>query len=132
AMAHVSWKSHHNGARNPKAHIRIEVPLEAMIEAPIIADPIGLYDCCGVSDGAACAIVTTPELARSLGKRDVVVLKALQLAASNGYEVAWHEWDYSYIRTTRIAARRAYEEAGITRPREQLDLIEVHDCFSIT
>jgi acetyl-CoA C-acetyltransferase len=86
-----------------------------------------------VSDGAACAIVTTPEIARALGKKDLVTVKALQIAASNGWELqAGGGWNGSYFHTTRIAARRAYAEAGITRPREQISLTEVHDCFSIT
>ena len=72
AMAHVSWKSHENGSRNPKAHLRNRVTEEQILAAPTIAYPLGTYDCCGVSDGAACAIVTTPAIARELGKRDLV------------------------------------------------------------
>lgn len=132
AMAHVSWKSHRNGALNPKAHLRNEVPMERILKAPIIADPLGLFDCCGVSDGCACAIVTTPAIARSLGKKDVVTIKALQLANSNGVEAGHKSWDGSYLLTTRVAARRAYEEAGIKNPRGELSMLEVHDCFSIT
>ena len=132
AMAHVSVKSHANGARNPKAHLRNAITAEQAINAPMIAAPLGLFDCCGVSDGAACAIVTTPEIARSLGKRDLVTVKALQLATSNGWELQGAGWNGSYFHTTRVAASRAYQEAGITRPREQLSLLEVHDCFSIT
>lgn len=132
AMAHVSWKSHRNGARNPKAHLRKAVAFETVLEAPLIADPLGLFDCCGVSDGAACALVTTPERARALGKRPFVTIKALQLAATGGYETTGNRWDGSYVRTTQIAAKRAYGEAGIANPREQLDFMEVHDCFSIT
>lgn len=132
AIAHVSVKSHDNGARNPKAHLRNRVTMEQVIGAPIVAEPLGLYDCCGVSDGSACAIVTTPEIARALGKKDLVSVKALQLAVSNGIEAQHNSWDGSYFATTRIAARRAYEEAGIADPRRQLSLIEVHDCFSVT
>jgi acetyl-CoA C-acetyltransferase len=132
AMAHVSWKSHENGARNPKAHLRNRITEEQVLAAPQIAYPLGVLDCCGVSDGAACAIVTTPEIARSMGKRDVVTVKALQLAPSNGVEMGHASWDGSYTLTTRLAAQRAYAEAGLKQPREQLDLIEVHDCFSIT
>ncbi len=132
AMAHVSVKSHANGAKNPKAHLRREIDLATVLNAPIIAEPLGLYDCCGVSDGAACAIVTTPEIARALGKRELVTVKALQVVASNGWESQASEWNGSYLHTTRVAATRAYAEAGITRPREQLSLLEVHDCFSIT
>lgn len=132
AMARVSWKSHVNGAKNPKAHLRKEVSMEAILAAPMIADPLGVFDCCGVSDGAACAIVTTPEIARALGKHDLVSIKALQLSASSGRESGTNQWDGSYVQNTRLAAKAAYREAGIDDPRNQLSLMEVHDCFSIT
>jgi acetyl-CoA C-acetyltransferase len=132
AMAHISVKSHDNGAKNPKAHLRNKITMDTVINSPIIAEPLGLYDCCGVSDGAACAIVTTPDIAKGLGKKDLISVKALQVAVSNGQEVQYNNWDGSYFATTQIAARRAYQEAGITKPREQVGLIEVHDCFSVT
>jgi acetyl-CoA C-acetyltransferase len=117
AMAHVSWKSHQNGALHPKAHIRKAVTMETILGAPIIAEPLGLFDCCGVSDGAAAAIVTTPEIARSLGKRDLVTIKAMQLSVSSGRESSTAEWDGSGVRNTQIAAHRAYQEAGVSNPR---------------
>lgn len=132
ALAHVSWKSHQNGALSPKAHLRKPVEMETIINAPMIADPLGLYDCCGVSDGAAAAIVTTPEIARALGKKDMVTIKALQLSISSGVESTTDQWDGSHVRNTRKAAKKAYQEAGISDPRRELGLIEVHDCFSIT
>jgi len=132
AMARVSWKSHQNGAKNPKAHLQKEVSLDAILNAPLIADPLGIYDCCGVSDGAACAIVTTPDIARGLGKRDLVTIKALQLSLSSGREIGTGDWDGSYVLNTRIAAKKAYAEAGISRPRDDPSMMEVHDCFSIT
>lgn len=132
ALAHVSWKSHQNGVKSPKAHLRKAVDMETILNAPIIAEPLGLFDCCGVSDGAACAIVTTPEIARSLGKTDLVTVKALQLSLSAGRESATSDWDGSYVRNTRIAAQKAYQEAGIKNPREEVSMLEVHDCFSIT
>lgn len=132
AMAHVSWKSHQNGALAPKAHLRSPVDLDTILNAPLIADPLGLFDCCGVSDGAACAIVTTPEIARSLGKLSPVTIKAIQLSASDGWEMQFGEWDGASVPNTQIAARRAYLEAGVTDPRAELSLAEVHDCFSIT
>ena len=132
AMAHVSVKSHANGAKNPKAHLQREITEEQAINAPYIAEPIGLFDCCGVSDGSACAIVTTPEIAKSLGKENLVAVKALQLAVSNGTESGHASWDGSYLKTTRIASQRAYDEAGIRRPKEEITMTEVHDCFSIT
>ena len=132
AIAHVSVKSHDNGTKNPKAHLQKAVSMETVLAAPMIAEPLGLYDCCGVSDGSACAIVTTPEIAKSMGKQDLVTVKALQLAVSNGTEAGHNSWDGSYFMTTRVASKRAYEEASITNPREEISMTEVHDCFSIT
>jgi acetyl-CoA C-acetyltransferase len=132
AIAHVSVKSHANGAKNPKAHLRKAVTEEQVLNAPMIAEPLGLFDCCGVSDGAAAAIVTTPEIARAMGKRNLTMVKALQLSVSNGYESQYNGWDGSHFHTARIAAGKAYREAGIERPREQISMMEVHDCFSIT
>ncbi len=132
SIGRVSWKSHQNGAKNPKAHLQKTVDMETILNAAIIAEPLGIFDCCGVSDGAACAIVTTPEIARSLGKKDLVTVKALQLSASSGREQGTRDWDGSYVQNTRNAAGAAYREAGITHPRKQLSALEVHDCFSIT
>jgi acetyl-CoA C-acetyltransferase len=132
AMAHISCKSHENASRNPKAHLRNRITEQQVLDAPLISYPLGVLDCCGVSDGAACAIVTTPAIAASLGKRDLVSVQALQLAPSNGVEMSHRSWDGSHTLTTPLAARRAYAEAGIADPRAQIDLIEVHDCFSIT
>ncbi|MBY8821747.1 acetyl-CoA acetyltransferase [Sphingomonas colocasiae] len=133
AMAHISWKSHENGSRNPKAHLRKRISKDAILNAPMIAYPLGLFDCCGVSDGSACAIVTTPDMAKRLGKTgELVSIKSMQLSLSNGSEMSHNDWDGSYAHTTRIAARKAYREAGITDPVRELDLVEVHDCFSIT
>jgi acetyl-CoA C-acetyltransferase len=98
----------------------------------MIAEPLGLFDCCGVSDGSAAVIVTTPEIARARGKKDFVTVKAIQLAVSNGTEAQHNSWDGSYFMTTRKAAARAYKEAGIADPRRQISMMEVHDCFSIT
>jgi acetyl-CoA C-acetyltransferase len=116
SLAHVSWKSHQNGARSPKAHLRRPVSIETILAAPIIAEPLGVFDCCGVSDGAACAIVTTPDIARGLGKRDLITVKALQISASSGRESGISEWDGSCVPNTKLAARAAYREAGITEP----------------
>jgi acetyl-CoA C-acetyltransferase len=132
AMARVSVKSHANGVKNEKAHLRKAITEEQAMAAPIIASPLGLFDCCGVSDGAAAAIVTTPEIARALGGRDIVTVKAMQLAVSNGYESQYNSWDGSYFHTARIAAKKAYAEADVTSPKDQISMVEAHDCFSIT
>ncbi|MBL4839037.1 MAG: hypothetical protein JKY34_15825 [Kordiimonadaceae bacterium] len=133
AMAHVSWKSHENGTKNEKAHLQRHITMETIMKSPMVAAPLGLYDCCGVSDGAACAIVTTPDVAKSLGKGgEYMLVKALQLASSNGVESSHSSWDGAHFITTRVAAKRAYLEAGISNPREEISMMEVHDCFSVT
>jgi len=132
AMAQVSVKSHENGLINPKAHLRKRVTIDQVMAAPVIAHPLGLFDCCGVSDGAACAIVTTVERARDMGIENPVTVKGLQLALSSGEEIAFNNWDGDHFVTTEICSTRAYKEAGITNPREEISMMEVHDCFSIT
>ena len=130
-LGKVSAKSHANGALHPKAHLRRPITIEQAVKAPIVAWPLGLFDCCGVSDGAACAIVARPEIAKALGRPSVRV-KALQVAVSPGEEQASSHWDGTHVETTTRAAQRAYAEAGIQDPRRELSMIEVHDCFSIT
>ena len=104
AMAQVSVKSHANGAKNPKAHLRNEISIDKAVNAPMVADPLGLFDCCGVSDGAACAIVCRPEIARELGREDPITVKALQVSVSNGSEAGHNSWDGSHFVTARIAS----------------------------
>jgi acetyl-CoA C-acetyltransferase len=130
-LAHISSKSHHNGTLAPKAHLRREVTVEQILKAPIIAYPLGLFDCCGVSDGAAAAIVVRVEDAKKY-RKDPVYVKALQIAQTSGEEKAHQSWDGTHVETTVRAAVRAYEEAGITNPREEISMMEIHDCFSIT
>jgi len=130
-LAHISAKSHNNGSMNPKAHLRRKISIDDVINAPIVAWPLGLFDCCGVSDGAAAAIVTRPDIAKKL-RSDPVYVKSLQIAASSGEEMMYTEWDYAHIEATVRAGQRAYEEAGIRNPREEISMMDVHDCFSIT
>ncbi|WP_425407894.1 acetyl-CoA acetyltransferase [Hyphococcus sp.] len=132
AMAHVSWKSHENGVLNPKAHLQKKLTMEQILDAPTVAYPLGVFDCCGVSDGAACAIVTRPEIAKTLCGDNFVTIKAMQLAPSNGVEMGHQSWDGAHTLTTRKASQRAYTEAGVSDPRADISLTEVHDCFSVT
>lgn len=130
-LAMVSAKSHENGARNPKAHLRKEVSVEKILKAPMIAWPLGLFDCCGVSDGAAAAIVCRADLAKNF-RPDPVYVKSMQIALSSGEELMYTGWDGTYVKSAVKCAARAYEEAGIRNPREEISVMEVHDCFSIT
>ena len=130
-IGRVSWKSHRNGALNPKAHFQREVSMEAILNAPMIAWPLGLFDCCGVSDGSAAAIITTPEIAKSM-RKDPVYVKALQIVAPPRDGNVSTKYDYTHFESTVRAAQAAYKEAAITNPREEINMAEVHDCFSIT
>lgn len=130
-LARISIKSHHNGSMNPKAHLRREITLDEVLNAPIIAWPLGLFDCCGVSDGASAAIVVRADMAKSF-KHNPVYVKALQVITDPGSSMMYTDYDYTHVEATCRAASRAYEEAGIKNPRKEISMMEVHDCFSIT
>ncbi|MDP2952940.1 MAG: acetyl-CoA acetyltransferase, partial [Chloroflexota bacterium] len=129
-LAQVSVKSHHNGARNPKAHLRREVTVDEVMKAPMIAWPLGLYDCCGVTDGASAAILCRPEDARRL-RPDYAVFKGFGIVAGPGMGKERTDYDFTHWEETYQAALQAYDQAGIKNPRKELDLLECHDCFSI-
>ncbi len=129
-LAQISVKSHYNGARNPKAHLRREVTIDEVLNAPMIAWPLGLYDCCGVTDGAAAAVLCRTEDARTFTD-EYITVKGLGLAVGPGWGKEHRDYDYTHWPETEHAARMAYADAGIKSPRRELDLAEVHDCFSI-
>jgi len=130
-LAKIAVKNHHNGTLNPRAHFRREITLEQALNAPMIAWPLGLFDCCGVSDGGAAAILTTPEIAKKF-KDDYVLVKGVKLACG-GKQGQLQDWyDFVHFDENVNASRMAYEEAGVTNPRKEIDLAIVHDCFSIT
>jgi len=130
-LAHVSWKSHKNGVLSPKAHFRKEVSMDQIIKAPIIAWPLGLFDCCGVSDGCAAAIIVPAKDAKKY-RPDPVYIKAAQMGVAPADGSASTKYDYLHVESTVRAANAAYIEAGVKNPREEIGMAEVHDCFSIT
>ena len=130
-LAKISVKSHYNGARHPKAHLRREVTLEQVLNAPIIAWPLGLFDCCGNTDGAAAAILTRADMAKSF-RDDPVLIKGMGLAIGPSLGKEDGAYDYIHLPETEVAAQQAYEQAGIKNPRKELDILELHDCFSIS
>lgn len=130
-LAKIAVKNHHNGSLNPKAHFQREVTEEQVINAPMIAWPLGLYDCCGVSDGGAAAIITRADLAKNF-RSDYVLVKGLGLAVGGMQGLLHADYDFTYFPENVAAAKYAYEDAGIKKPRKEIDLAIVHDCFSIT
>jgi len=130
-IGQIAVKNHHNGALSPKAHFQSETTLEKVLAAPMVAWPLGLFDCCGVSDGAAAAIVTRAELAKKF-RPDPIYIKALQIAVGPYEGYMSPKFDWSHVEETVRAGERAYAEAGVKNPREEISMAEVHDCFTIT
>jgi acetyl-CoA C-acetyltransferase len=131
AMTHVAWKNHANGARNPKAQFRSPVAKETIDKAPKVAGRLGVFDCSGVSDGAACAIVVPAEHALRYTETPMYV-RALSLVAGSGRGTMDPDYDYTSFPEVVRSARDAYQQAGIDDPRTALSLAEVHDCFTPT
>jgi acetyl-CoA C-acetyltransferase len=128
-LAKIIVKNHHNGSLNPKAHFQREVSEEDVIKSPIVAYPLGILDCCGVSDGAAAAVLTRADMARSF-RDDPIYIKALSLC-TGAYQHLRPDYDYTHVEENVRASKMAYEEAGIKNPRREISIAEVHDCFSI-
>jgi len=129
-LAHICVKSHHNGNLNPKAHFHREVSIDEVMNAPIIAWPLGLYDCCGVSDGGAAAIVVRAEDAKKF-RPDPVYIKAVQMCVGPAEGLVKQEYDFTHVEETYRAGLAAYAEAEVKNPRTEISMAEVHDCFSI-
>ncbi len=129
-LAEISVKSHYYGARNPKAHLKREITVEEAVNAPMICWPLGLYDCCGVTDGASAAVLVPAEDAKKY-RDDYVTIKGFAVSCGPGWGKEDERYDFTYWAETREAAKMAYAEAGIKDPRKELGLVELHDCFSI-
>src|SRR3990172_9212004 len=130
----ISVKSHYSGARNPKAHLQREIALEQVLKAPMIAWPLGLYDCCGVTDGASAAVLCRIEDVKRFAPHhqdDYITIKGIGVSAGPGWGKNKEDYDFTHWPETEQAAAQAYKMAGITNPRRQLDVAEIHDCFSI-
>lgn len=132
-LARVAVKNHYNGARNPKAHFRKEISIDQVLRAPMISDPLGLFDCCPTTDGAAAAILTRHELAKKIKKNgEYILIKGMGLSTTTDARYFEPGNDYTGFQATQNAAKLAYQEAGIKDPVKEIDCAEVHDCFTIT
>ncbi|MBN1830651.1 MAG: acetyl-CoA acetyltransferase [Deltaproteobacteria bacterium] len=128
-LARIAVKNHHNGNLNPKAHFHKELTVEQVVNAPIVAWPLGLYDCCGVSDGAAAAVVVRADMAKQF-RKDPIFVKGLAISVGARQGVMRQDYDYVHVEENVRASRMVYEQAGIIDPRQEISLAEVHDCFT--
>ena len=130
-LARIAWKNHYNGARNPRAQFRREMSMEKICASPRVAGPLGILDCAGVADGAAAVIVVRAEDAHRYTDTPLFI-KALSLVAGNGSGLIDPSYDYTHFPEVERSAEDAYAQAGITDPRHELAMAEVHDCFTPT
>jgi len=130
-ITRIAWKNHHNGARNPRAQFRKEVPTDTIACSPLVAGQLGVFDCSGVSDGAAAAVVVRAEDAHRYSPSTLYV-KALSFVAGDASGNVDPDYGFTSFPEVVASAKQAYLEAGIRDPRESLALAEVHDCFTVT
>ena len=130
-LTRIAWKNHRNGALNPRAQFKKEVSKETIACSPIVAGPLGIFDCSGVSDGSAAAIIVRAEDAHKYTKNPLYV-KALSFVAGPADGPIDPSYDYTSFDEVVHSAVDAYKQAGITNPRAELAMAEVHDCFTPT
>ena len=130
-LARIASKNHSNGAKNPRAQFRREMSVDAICAMPEVAGMLSVFDCAGVADGAAAAIVVRAGDAYKYTDKPIFV-KALAMVAGDGGGLADPDYDYTHLDECEAAGKDAYAQAGITDPRTELAMAEVHDCFTPT
>ncbi|HLM65775.1 MAG TPA: acetyl-CoA acetyltransferase [Acidimicrobiales bacterium] len=130
-LARIASKNHFNGARNPRAQFRREMSVERLCAMPAVAGGLSVFDCAGVADGAAAAIVVRAEDAHRYTDHPLYI-KALSFVAGNGSGLTDPGYDYTTFPEVVRTAADAYAQAGVTDPRAELAMAEVHDCFTPT
>ena len=131
ALARIASKNHANGARNPRAQFRKEMSVEQLLALPRIAGELSVFDCAGVADGAAAAVVVRAEDAHKYSASPLFV-KGISFVVGDGSGVSDPDYDYTTFPEVVASAQEAYRQAGITDPRSELAMAEVHDCFTPT
>jgi acetyl-CoA C-acetyltransferase len=124
-MANVAVKNHAHGSMNPKAHFQKKITTETVLGGMMVADPLQLFDCCPFSDGASALVIAEAGKAKDLIKNPVFFAGMGQ--ASNG--PLYLQKDLTRIRAREASVAQAYKQAGIGP--EDIDVIELHDCFTI-
>ena len=130
-ISKIAQKNHANGAKNPKAQYQKEVDLETIKNSPKIAGPLGIMDCSGVSDGSAAAILVRAEDAHKYNDNPIYI-KGLSFISGPAEGPLTQEYDFTTFPEVVASAADAYQQAGVTNPREEISMAEVHDCFTPT
>ena len=122
----VAVKNHYNGARNPIAQFQQEISLETVLKSSLVADPLRLFDCSPITDGAAAVVVAPLDRAREFTDTPIRVLASAQASDT----ITLHDRrDISTLDATVAAGQRAFRMAGLSP--SDIDMVEVHDCFTI-
>lgn len=131
-ISSISVKNHFHGSMNEKAHHRKSCTLEQVMTSPMVANPLTVMDSCPTTDGAACVIMVREEDVDKTRHKPVYI-KGIGLSIATGWDLPFFDPNHDFLsfRATRNAAHAAYKQAGITKPIDEIDLVEVHDCFSI-
>jgi acetyl-CoA C-acetyltransferase len=128
-LAAVAVKNHKHGMKSPKAHLKMEVSEDTVLRAPMIYSPLGLFDCCPTTDGAAAVIVCRADLVKEFTGTPVWPM-GIGLAVATGQPYYKPSMGFVGFDATVRASEAAYAQAGVT-PKD-VDFAEVHDCFTIT
>ncbi len=129
-LGSIAIKNYHNGNLNPKAYFHKEIDMKQYMEAPMIAWPFGLHDCCVMPNGAAAAVITTPELAKKF-RSDYILLKGSGMSVGTKRGRIDTNYDWVHFDENVHAAKLAYQDAGIKNPLKELDVIAMHDAFTV-
>jgi acetyl-CoA C-acetyltransferase len=125
-LAAVAVKNHSNGAKNPLAHMRKTITMEQAMNGKPIADPLTVYDCSLISDGAAAVLVVPLERAHEFTDKPV---RVLGIAQTSDFVALDEKDDITTLRAVRTSSEKAYKMAGVTAA--DIEFAEVHDCFTI-
>jgi acetyl-CoA C-acetyltransferase len=125
-LAQVAVKNHYHGSLNPRAQFRNKITIDTVVQSPLVADPLRLFDCSPITDGAAAVVLVPAERAREFTDTPIYV----KAAAQSSDTIALHDRrSLTTIDATVVAAQRAFKMADLRRA--DVDVAEIHDCFTI-
>ncbi len=131
ALTHISYKNHLNGESNERAAYQQRIPKERIAQAPDLSGNLSLLDCGGLTDGGAAVLLCRAEDAYRYTDKPIFV-NGMGLAVGPATGAIDPRYDFTSFPEVTAAATEAYRQAGVTDPRSQIGMAEVHDCFTVT